>query len=85
MENKFEPSEREKLVHQWKCYMDTSRGDLGKAALIKRQLEKDKPPKVEVEEVAPQEVEKQVITEAPKEAVALPIKKKRGRPPKIKK
>jgi hypothetical protein len=62
--------------------MDTSKGDLGQAALIKKQLEKDKPPKVEVEEVAPQEVEKQAVTEAAKEVVALPIKKKRGRPRK---
>lgn len=36
-------SERESLLHQWKCYMDPTKGDLGKAALIKRQLEKSKP------------------------------------------
>jgi hypothetical protein len=69
MSKKFEPTEREILVHKWKCLM--CKGDLGAAAVIKKQLEKDKPPKV---------VEPEVVNTEP--VAEEPVKKKRGRPKK---
>jgi hypothetical protein len=62
--------------------MDTSKGDLGQAALIKKQLEKDKPVPQIQPNILPEVDTKGVIVEEPKEVAAPPIKRGRGRPRK---
>jgi hypothetical protein len=76
MEKQYQPTEHEQLIHRWKLAMRD--GDIGEAAILRKEIEKDKPPKVEVVETE-QTVEPKVEVEK----VELPIKKKRGRPKKI--
>ncbi len=83
----IEPTQREKLIHQWKCAI--SKGDIGEAGVIKHKLGLDKKRKAQKSVSINEENEDgSTPTEAPKRSRKAAFQSKkaasRGRKPKKK-